>query len=114
MEILATVPVYTHPWVYNLLFAVAVLFLVGGITSCILAIEMRDWTPAFIGFILITVGGFGIAHTLDAMEKNSVLDYNKYKVTIDETVNARELLDKYEILSREGEIFTIREIEVDE
>ena len=42
------------------------------------------------------------------------VDYNKYKVTLDENVSAHELLDKYEILSREGEIFTIKEIEVDE
>ena len=114
MEILATIPIYTHPWFYNLLFAVAVLFLVGGIMSCILSIEMRNWTSAFIGFVLIIVGSFGVAHTLDAIERTSFLDYNKYKVTIDETVNARELLDKYEILSHEGEIFIIKEIEVDE
>ena len=114
MEILATIPVYTHPWIYNLLLAIAVLFIAGGITSCILAIEMRNWTSAFIGFILIIVGSFGVAHTADAMERTSVLSYNKYKVTIDETVNARELLDKYEILSHEGEIFIIKEIEVDE
>ena len=48
------------------------------------------------------------------MERTSVLDYNTYKVTLDETISAREFLDKYEILSREGEIFTIKEIEVDE
>ena len=114
MEILATVPVYTHPWIYNLLFAVAALFIVGGIIPCIFAMEIKGWTPAFIGFVLIIIGGFGVAHATDAMERTSVLNYNKYKVTIDETVNARELLDKYEILSREGEIFIIKEIEVDE
>ena len=114
MEILATVPVYTHPWIYNLLLAVAVLFIAGGIISCISAIEIRGWTPAFIGFVLIIIGGFGVAHATDAMERTSVLNYNKYKVTIDETITAQELLDKYEILSREGEIFTIKEIEVDE
>ena len=114
MEILAIVPVYTHPWFYNLLFAVAVLFLVGGIMPCILAMEMRNWISAFIGFILIIVGSFGVAHTLEAIEKTSVLDYNKYKVTIDKTVNAQEFLNQYEVLSREGEIFTIKEIEVNE
>ena len=36
-----------------------------------------------------------------------------YKVTLDGTISAREFLDKYEVLSKEGEIFTVREIELD-
>ena len=79
MEILATIPVYTYPWFYNLFMGIA-------------------------GFFL----------TNKAIDNTSVFDYNKYKVTIDDSVSAKELLNKYEILSREGEIFTIKEIEVDE
>jgi hypothetical protein len=67
-----------------------------------------------IAWILIILGIIGAIHANKAIDETSVLDYNKYKVTLDENISAHELLDKYEILSREGEIFTIKEIEVDE
>ena len=114
MEILATVPVYTYPWIYNLLLAVAVIIVAGGIASCLTTIEIHSCTHALVGLVLIIVGLFGVGHTANAMERTSTLDYNTYKVTLDETIGAREFLDKYNVLSREGEIFTIREIEEDE
>ena len=114
MEILATVPVYTYPWIYNLLLATAIVIIAGGIMSCLMAAETHSCTPVIVGLILVIIGFFGVSHTNDAVKRTSVLDYNTYKVTLDETINARELLDKYEVLSREGEIFTIKEIEVDE
>ena len=113
MNILATVPVYTHPWIYNLILIIAIVIIAGGIMSCLMTFEVHKCTPALIGLILIIIGFFGINHTTNAMERTSVLDYNTYKVTLDETISAREFLDKYEILSREGEIFTIKEIESD-
>ena len=114
MEILATIPIYTYPWIYKLLLAVAIVIIGGGMMSCLMTFEVHSCTPALVGLVLIIIGFFGISHTIDASERTSVLDYNTYKVTLDETINAREFLDKYEILSREGEIFTIKEIEVDE
>ena len=113
MEILATVPIYTHPWIYNLLLAIAVIIIAGGIMSCLMAFEGHSYTPALVGLVLIIIGLFGVSHTTNAMERTSVLDYNTYKVILDETISAREFLDKYEVLSREGEIFTVREIELD-
>lgn len=114
MEILATIPVYTHPWIYTLLLAVAIVTIAVGIMSAIVTIEIHNFIPALVGLVLIIVGIFGVAHTINAINRTSVFDYNKYKVTLDETIGAREFLDKYEILSREGEIFTVKEIEVDE
>lgn len=114
MKILATIPIYTHPWVYNFLFATAVVIVAGGIMSCLMTFEIHSCTPALVGLVLIIVGVFGVGHTTNAMERTSVLNYNTYKVTLDETISAREFLNQYEILSREGEIFTIKEIEVDE
>ena len=114
MEILATIPIYTYPWIYKLLLAAAIVIIAGGIMSCLMTFEVHSYTPALVGLVLIIVGLFGISHTTDAMERTSVLDYNTYKVTLDETISAREFLDKYEILSREGEIFTIKEIKLEE
>ena len=113
MNILATIPVYTYHWIYKLLLAIAVVIIEGGVMSCLMAFEMHSWTPALIGLVLIIIGLFGVSHTTNAMKRTSVLDYNTYKVTLDETTNVKDFLDKYEVLSREGEIFTIREIELD-
>lgn len=90
MEILATVPIYIHPWIYNLLLAVAVVIIAGGIMSCLMAFERHSYTPVLVGLVLIIIGLFGVSHTTNAMERTSVLDYNTYKVTLDETISARE------------------------
>ena len=113
MEILATVPVYTHPWIYNLLLTVAVVIIAVGMMFCLMRFEIHNWTLVLVGLVLIITGFFGVSHTTNAMERTSVLDYNTYKVTLDETISARELFNKYEILSKEREIFTVSEIESD-
>ena len=115
MEILATILIYNHPWIYSLTFAIAMVTIIIGIMiGFFIAIERRSWGAFIVGVALVVTGGLGISHSSDAIERTSYLDYTKYKVIINETITAQELLDKYEILSREGEIFTIREIEVDE
>lgn len=113
MEILATIPVYTYPWIYKLLLAIAIVIIGVGVTSCLMIFEIPNWTFVLVGLVLIIIGIFGVSHTTNAIERTSVLDYNTYKVTLDETINVKDFLDKYEILSKEGEIFTIREIELD-
>ena len=115
MEILATIPVYNYPWVYSFTFAFAiVMILIGMMIGLVISINCSSFSAVIIGIALVVTGGFGINHSKEAIERTSYLDYTKYKVTINEEIGARELLDKYEILSREGEIFTIKEIEVDE
>ena len=114
MEILATIPVYTYPWIYNLFSAIGITLVIIGIGCMLCTIELKSIIPIFIGLVLIVLGITGAVHTSKAIDETSVLDYNKYKVTLDENISAHELLDKYEILSREGEIFTIREIEIEE
>ena len=113
MNILTTIPVYTSHWIYKLLLAVAIVIIGGGVMSCLMAFDVNSYTPALVGLILIVIGLFGASHITNAMERTSVLDYNTYKVTLDETISAKDFLDKYEVLSREGEIFTVREIESD-
>lgn len=114
MEILATIPVYTYPWFYDLFWAIGVTIAIIGVGCIFCTINFRSIIPVFIGLVLIILGITGVVHANKAIDKTSVLDYNKYKVTIDETISAHELFDKYEILRREGEIFTIKEIEVSE
>ena len=114
MEILAIIPVYTYPWFYNLFIGIAVLFIIVGFSFAFSSIELQTCTTLVIGIVLIAIGIPGFFLINKAIDNASIFDYNKYKVTIDDSVSAKELLNKYEILSREGEIFTIKEIEVDE
>lgn len=114
MEFLATIPVYTYPWFYNLFYGIGMAMVIIGVGCILCTIDFRSIIPVFIGLVLIISGLTGAVHTNKAIDETSVLDYNKYKVTFDETIGAHELLDKYEVLSREGEIFTIKEIEVEE
>lgn len=114
MEILATIPVYSYPWIYNLLLAAAIIIIAGGIMFCGTFFEIHDCYFVLVGLALIITGFCGVGHTANAMERTSTLDYNTYKVTLDETISAREFLDKYNVLSREGEIFTIKEKNNDE
>ena len=115
MEILATIPVYSHPWIYTFALAFAIAMILSGIiVGLFMSIEHRSWGAFIVGVALVVAGGFGVGHSNEAIERTSYLDYTKYKVIINEELGARELLNEYEILSREGEIFTITEIEVDE
>lgn len=115
MEILATIPVYSSPFFCDIFFAVAVtMALIGFMIGIFIAAEERSWTVCIVGLLIFTIGAIGIKHSLTLMNELETFKYNKYKVIIDDSVSAKELLDEYEILSREGEIFTIKEIEVDE
>lgn len=115
MEILATIPVYGHPFYCDLLLAVTIIkVFIGLMVGVFIAVEERSWVACVIGFSLLVIGFIGIKSSSDLMKEQEVFKYNKYKVTLDETISARELLDKYEILSREGEIFTIKEKNKDE
>ena len=115
MEILTTTPVYSYPTFCGLLFAAAfIIILIGFMIGIFVAAEEKSLIACVIGFSLLTVGAVGMKHTLELRKELKTFKYNKYKVIIDETVNAREFLNHYEILSREGEIFTIKKIEVDE
>ena len=109
MEILATIPVYTYPCIYNFLFVIAIITVVSGVSM----IFSYPKYSAFIGLLFIGVGILSIIHTNGEIERTKTLDYYEYKVIIDETISAKDFLDKYEVISKEGEIFTIREIESD-
>ena len=69
--------------------------------------------PTLVGLSLIIIGIFGIIFINNTIEKTKTLNYNEYKVIINETISAKDFLDKYEVIYKEGEIFTVREIESD-
>lgn len=60
-----------------------------------------------IGTVL-TFGGLGWASI------NKVEDYVEYDVLVSEDVNFQEFYNKYEILEAKGQVYTVKEIEVDD
>ena len=111
MEILSTTPVYTYPWFYDFLLCISIVVLIGGVILFISSNQFFSYIPTLVGLSLIIIGILGIVFTNNTIEKTKTLNYNKYKVIIDETISARDFLDKYEVISKEGEIFTIKEVE---
>ena len=56
---------------------------------------------ALVGCIVIT--------TMACTSNKNDINHIEYKVTIDDSVSMNEFLDKYEILDREGKIYTVKE-----
>ena len=113
MEILATIPVYTFSLKSILLSIIIAVIAIGGLTFFLTSFQISNWFIGLVKLIFIIAGTISILYPINNIEKTSTIDYIKYKVVINKTINARDFLDKYEILSRKGEIFTIREIEMD-
>ena len=57
---------------------------------------------------IVAFGGMGWASI------NKVEDYVKYDVLVSEDVNFQEFYNKYEILEAKGQVYTIKEIEIDD
>ena len=84
-----------------------------------LILVVKDWIDCGFDaegivcvFILTAVCAFaGVVGALISEHKTDVVDYVEYKVTIDDSVSMNEFLDKYEILSQEGKIYTVKERE---
>ena len=57
---------------------------------------------------IIAFGGMGWASI------NKVEDYVKYDVLVSENVSFQEFYNKYEILEAKGQVYTVKEIELDD
>ena len=80
----------------------------GWIIAIILFIAITIKVDATLGvsiFFLIFTISFGLSNCI--LQKTS--DYTQYKVTISEEVNFVEFNEKYEIISQDGKIYTIKE-----
>ena len=114
MEILSTIPVYTFSLKSTLLSIIIAIITIGMLTLFLTSFQASNWFIGLVKLVFIIAGSIGILYTINNIERTSTIDYIKYKVAINETINARDFLDKYEVLSKEGEIFTVREIELEE
>lgn len=61
-------------------------------------------------FFILALGA-GVVGSLGGTLSKTNINHIEYKVTIDNSVSMNEFLDKYEILDREGKIYTVKEKE---
>ena len=112
VEILSSETIYettSYPWIIAILVAIGFL---GG-----LIIAIVHWIDyGFDGNDILMIIGcavigayFGFLGFIFSERESDTVDYIEYKVTIEDSVSMNEFLDKYEILDREGKIYTVKE-----
>lgn len=110
VEILATQEVATAFAFYweNFWIAFILVTLLGGFIGFIVFLSSEDFTCIVIGLIMGTVFGTLLGTGIAA---NSLpIEYEtRYKVAISDEVQMNDFLEKYEIVSQEGKIYTVRE-----
>lgn len=111
MTILNEIPIYTMPdfYITRILICLA-LVLVGAIgTGICLGCERE--TLGVLNAFLALCSLIGTVFFLIVGNCNQEFHHYNYQVILDDNITAKELLKDYEIISREGEIFTVKEIE---
>ena len=84
------------------------------ILGYILGLSLRRSNGLFITFISFIVGALICFGGMGWASINKVEDYVKYDVLVSENVIFQEFYNKYEILDTKGQVYTIREIEIDD
>ena len=111
VEILSTKQV-AIAWEYNwqafsIAFALICFFAV--VFGIIQSIDSSDWSYLIVGAVIgITIGGL-LAAMIGDMAEIPIECTNQYKVTISDEVSMNEFTEKYDIISQEGRIYTVRE-----
>ena len=63
-----------------------------------------------LGFICMVLSfSFVFIGFLGGICRKTDIDHIEYKVTVDDSVSMNEFLNKYEILEKEGKIYTVKE-----
>ena len=84
---------------------------IGLITAIIFGLQECDWAAFFIGLgVFCTLFGCFIGLLSGFVAAPKPVEYEThYEVSINETVNMQEFMDKYEIIETRGSIYTVRE-----
>lgn len=88
--------------------------IVGALIGLVLAvgfgISEQDWTAFFFALVLaVPLMSLFLGFLGGACFKKPVEYETHYEVTINEEVNMKEFMDKYEIIETRGSIYTVRE-----
>ena len=85
---------------------VGIAMLIFGI---ICAIKFRKECPIFPAFILAGIVFLGVGFYRLAKANNSQDQKMQYKVIVDDTVKAKDFLEKYTIIEVDGKIYTVED-----
>jgi len=108
VEILSQTPIMADKVNLTVIIAVFIIFFIIFLILTLYS-GATDWAPLTpIISLLITALILGHYSDMTTYETGRY----EYKVTIDDSVSMVEFLEKYEIVTQEGKIYTIRDVEV--
>lgn len=102
VEILSTCIQYIKAFNFNLFFGIVMVALITGIMCFIIMGEHE-------AIVLCLISGIFIGSAVGTVNARTIGEYPIYKVTVSEDVNFTEFNNKYEVLSQDGKIYTIKE-----
>ena len=71
----------------------------------------EEWSAFFFSLIICSISATSISGPVagGALCREPVEYETRYEVSVDQTVNMQEFMDKYEIIDTRGSIYTVRE-----
>ena len=106
MEILSSqiVNVDGVTWMFTFGFILFAIGFISLVTNLFLSVEYTEFTViSILGILSIIFGIYTMKKDVYVKET-----YTEYKVIIKKDANFHAVMDKYEILDQEGEIYTVR------
>lgn len=91
---------HSYDWV---LLTTSIVYLILSISNLIIVCREKYARP-FI-FFCVVVLFFGVIFLFGFFNSN----YIEYEVTIDDSVSFTEFMDRYEVLDKNGDIYTVKE-----
>ena len=111
MTILNEIPIYTMPDFYLSRILICLGLLIVGAIGAGIFIEYEREILSVLCISLVIGSFIGLVFFIIAGNCNREFHHYNYQIILDDNITAKELLKDYEIISREGEIFTVKEIE---
>ena len=110
VEILDTTVHYVREFSFVAFLAPIIVI---GLVGFICCLRGGDFWDGLDGLLIGAMVGlfFGCMLTICTSKKTDTIDYVEYKVTVSDEVNFNEFHDKYQIIDKEGKIYTVRERE---
>lgn len=111
MTILNEIPIYTMPDFYVTRILICLGLLLVGAIGAVIFLDCELETLGVLCISLALGSLIGVVFFTIAGNCNREFHHYNYQIILDDNITAKELLKDYEIISREGEIFTVKEIE---
>lgn len=107
VEILSSQTIYNAilpDWVSGISLIMLFFFLV----LCVACVTWSEKVGTTIICVILALASVALL-VLSLVPSDTDIKYIKYTVNVDDSVSMNEFLDKYEILDKEGKIYTVKE-----